>query len=147
VSADLIAQLRALRTVRVDLGDGVAVMVTRPNELDMSRMLPAIVRGDELDDDLCVKYVTGWHGVTDAVLLGDAVGSQTPAAFSPALWREVVGNREDWARTVAGEVMRSVEAYITKRAASLGKSSGSSTPGETASYSGTTGPSQDKPSA
>lgn len=142
MSAALIAQMRAKRTTWVDLGDGVAVAVLRPAELEMSRMVGAIARGEDLPDaDLCAKHVTGWRGITETTLLGESLGSAAPVPFDPELWAEIVSDREEWARAVAAEVMRSVEAYITKRTAAMGKSSGSSTNPPTGSCSGTTDPS------
>ena len=147
MSADLIAQMRALRTSRVDLGDGVSVDVMRPTALQLASLLPRLDRGDVLKAELCMEHVTGWYGVTEATLLGASVGSSAPVPFERELWREAASERPQWVTLAADHVIATIEAHLIRQGAAAKKSSGSSTPDETGSYSATTDPSPATPSA
>lgn len=147
MSADLIAQMRAQRTTRIYLGDGVSVDVMRPNALQLASLLPRLDRGDVLKSELCMEHVTGWHGVTEATLLGAAVGSSAPVEFDRDVWREAASERPQWVTLVADHVIGAIEAHLTGRGAAAKKSSGSSMSPETASPGATTDPSPATPSA
>lgn len=147
MSADLIAQMRALRTTCVDLGDGISVDVMRPTALQLASLLPRLDRGDVLKAELCMEHTTGWHGVTEAALLGASIGSSAPVPFSRDLWREAVSDRPRWVALVADRVINMIETHLTSQGIAAKKSSGSSTPAETGSYSATTDPSPVTPSA
>lgn len=149
MSAALIAQMRAARTTWVELGDGVAVAVIRPSEMEMAPFIRRLfIAGETVpDSELCYRWVTGWRGVTEALLLGDGLGSSSPAPWSADLWAEVVTDRREWSSKVAQAVVDAMQAHLSAKVASAGKSSGSSTNSPTGSYSATTDPSPATPSA
>lgn len=149
MSAALIAQMRAARTTWVDLGDGVAVAIIRPTELEMAAFVRRLfVAGESVPDtELCFRWVTDWRGVTEATLLGAGIGSSAPVPWSTEVWAEVVGDRKAWASAVAQAVVDAMQAHLTAKVATAGKSSGSSTTSPTGSFSATTDQSPATPSA
>ena len=115
-AADLIERLRDQRREWLDLSGEfgrepgtVRVRLTRPAEAEMPRLRGVLVA------DAAADWVDAWEGFTEAVLLGDDVGSVTPVPFSPDLWREFVCDRAAIAKRVFDRLAALVEAHLTAR--------------------------------
>lgn len=149
MSATLIAQMRAARTTWLDLGDGAAVAVIRPTEMEMAPFIRRLfIVGETVPDaELCYRWVTDWRGVTEATLLGGGLGSTAPVQWSADLWAEAVADRREWSSKVAQAVVDAMQAHLAAKVAAAGKSSGSSMNSPTGSFSATIDPSPATPSA
>lgn len=114
----LVKQLRAQRQSWVDLEPGKRVQIIRPAESEFSSFLS----GDGADRRIAVglehvgKYVTDWEGVTEAELLGAAVGSSDAVAFDASLWLEVAADRSPWFLAVSTAIMKSMTDHFEKKA-------------------------------
>jgi hypothetical protein len=99
VGADaLVAQLMAQRLRAVELGGGVSIKYEIPSAFAAMALSKASSRGD--GDEvirLTGQLIREWEGVTQATVLGAAVGSSDPAPFDPRLWRVLAGDRPSWA--------------------------------------------------
>lgn len=114
----LIDQLRAQRKTWVDLEPGKRVQIMRPPESEIGKFL-------HLEDgqkhmraelDQVVKYVTGWDGITEADLLGAAVGASDAVLFDAVLWAEVVADRGDWLKLVAQALLDAIVKHFEAKA-------------------------------
>jgi hypothetical protein len=116
----LITQLRAQRQSWVELEPGKQVQIIRPPEVDISAFLGGGAGGGRAISvglaQVC-QYVTGWQGVTEADLLGAAVGSSDAVPFDSALWAEVVADRGDWLNTVAQALLAAIVQHFEAKAA------------------------------
>ncbi len=108
------ATIKALREQRlfwVDLGDGLRVQCRRPVETDMHRFL-----GGVNVEHVC-EYVAGWEGVTEATLLGEAVGSSDPVPFDRELWAEWARDNAAVCGKVAQAMADAMSAFLSRREA------------------------------
>lgn len=109
----LVARLRARREKWVEVepaaGDKPAkeIRIIRPPESEFWRF-----GQDGASVDIACDFVTGWRGVTEADLLGEAVGASDPVDFDSALWKEVVRDRTGWLNKAASAVSQSVMDHI-----------------------------------
>lgn len=116
MSAAIIARLRSARQSWVELEPGKRIQIIRPPEADMQDFIPK--EGEsEVDRMLraATKYVTGWEGITEADLLGEALASPEPVKFDPALWAEVIRDNRGWMMKVAVGLMDAVSTYENAR--------------------------------
>ena len=95
MSAGLLQRLQAARERSVDLAPGLSVRYLRPTELETI----SIMRGRDAPLDVVVRHVIGWS-LTEADLLGAAVGASDPAECTDELRREVFADHADWLATV-----------------------------------------------
>ncbi|MEJ1938836.1 hypothetical protein WDZ92_52230, partial [Nostoc sp. NIES-2111] len=119
----LIARLREQRDswlVLREAGDGVteqAVCLRRPAEAEMPSYRPS---GGEtmhqvLTSAVC-RVAVNWRGITEADLLGAAVGSSDLVEFSQELWAEVVRDRSDWLSKCADHLMEQIHSHLSAKA-------------------------------
>lgn len=108
----LIEQLRAQRTGRVEVSPGKFLLVRRPLE---ATEMPRFFR--EPTPALFIGQVTGWDGITQADLLGAAVGASDPAVYTPELAAEALADHGDWLSKVADWLAHSIQQHIESKAA------------------------------
>lgn len=119
----LLTTLRAQRLRWVQVEPGIEVQFRRPLEAELARFAEGGVTVEHVCD-----YVVGWRGVTEATLLGAAVGSGDVADFTPALWSEYVRDRIDVVRCVAAAIADAVSTHLANKAAITKNSEPFSTP-------------------
>lgn len=110
-SASLIEQLRAQRTGRVEVEPGRVLLVRRP--LEVTEMA-AFFRGHD-PQALFIRHVVGWEGVTQADLLGAAIGAADPAPFSRELADEVLADKARWVGLAGEWIVEEIKNHIAKR--------------------------------
>lgn len=113
MSKALIEQLRAQRTGRVEVEPGKFLLVRRP--LEVTEMWRFFI--GENTQELFIKHVVGWDGVTQADLLGPAVGASDPAVFSRELADETLADKAEWVTQAGAWLANAIKAHIEKRAA------------------------------
>ena len=86
-TAALLAQARAAREVRCELGGGRVVWLLRPTALQMARL-----RGGFGIEELAGAAVR-WEGFRVCDLVGE---SAEPLQVDPALWRAMVEDNAQW---------------------------------------------------
>ena len=74
----------------VPLAGGIRVRVRRPYPTDL-----AVFLGGSITAEQVVKCVEAWEHVTEATLLGAAVGSEDPVEFNRELWADYVRDNPD----------------------------------------------------
>jgi hypothetical protein len=114
----LITQLRAQRQTWVDLAPGKRVQIIRPAESEIGDFF-RVTNGDRsmvCGLDQVAKFVTGWDGITEADLLGAAVGASDAVPFDAALWAEVVADRSDWLKLVAAALLDAIVRHFDQKA-------------------------------
>jgi hypothetical protein len=114
VSEQLVKQLRAQRESWVTVAEGVRIKIRRPSETQMAQLMSAKPL------DVACNHCVDWDGVTQALLLGDSVGSSDPVPFTPELWAEVVGDRVEWVTLLAEHVHQTALRYLQQKQAALG---------------------------
>jgi hypothetical protein len=113
----LIERLLAQRESWVELepaGGGLSarrVRVRRPPETEF-HMLAQGVEVEHLK-----AYVVGWDGITEADVLGAAVGASDPVPFDAALWGELAKDRPDWYRKAAHGLIEAITTHLAAKAA------------------------------
>lgn len=107
----LIRRLLEQRESRVELQPGVFVTVRRPDEAG----LPAWLK-DSRQADTYLQCVVGWSGMTEAVLLGPAVGGSEPIEFDAQLWLTAARDRGEWIQAISAHLAQQVEAHMSTRA-------------------------------
>ena len=114
----LIDQLRAQRKTWVDLEPGKRVQIMRPPESEIGKFLHFEDGQKHMRAELdqVVKYVTGWDGITEADLLGAAVGASDAVPFDAVLWAEVVADRGDWLKLVAQALLDAIVKHFEAKA-------------------------------
>ncbi len=107
--AVLLAQMEAGRTAWADLAKGRRVQFRRPLEDDMQRLrtMPVV--------DMVCEFVVGWEGITEADLLGAAVGSDAPVPFHAELWSRHLRDNLAHVEPVAAAIVRSVTEHVAAR--------------------------------
>ena len=101
MSEALLKRLMAQRERWVDLGGGRRVCFLRPAQTELRSLAGANFV------DVAAKAVIRWEGITEADILGPAVGSPDPAPFSPELWAA-------WSRDNIAHVEAVVEAVVAE---------------------------------
>jgi hypothetical protein len=117
----LIKKLHKQRERRVELSEGVSVIVRRPPEAD----IPSLRFGVTLDH--LRRYVVGWEGFTEATVLGAAIGANEPVEFDAELWAEIVADRQDWILKVSNELIGAMNAHYEQKLAAAKNSEPTST--------------------
>ena len=82
----------------------------RPLETELGKF-----RGGVDVEHLC-QYVCGWEGVTEADLLGPAIGANDAVDFSPALWAGLVRDRIDYVQPVAQAMVDAITDHLASKA-------------------------------
>lgn len=115
-SSDLVAALRAARQSWLPLPgcNGAEVRVLRPAEAEFGKLV-----GGVSAEHVCT-YVDGWRNVTEATLLGDAIGAEDPVDFSPALWAEWVRDRVECIEAVAKHIAQQISSHLQAKKAITG---------------------------
>ena len=101
----LVARLREQRMKWVDLADedGKRVRIIRPTETELG----SLFKGGQLSIGLeeVKRFVVDWEGITEADLLGPAIGAADAVPFDAALWAEVVADKVRWVRQLAQDIL------------------------------------------
>lgn len=105
----LIARIRAQRESWLEVEPGKELRIRRPAE---TRML-TLRNGVSLES--AVECVVDWRGLTEADLLGAAIGSSDPLPFDSALCLEVVADRVAWLEKISTRLVEQVVAFIAKK--------------------------------
>jgi len=106
----LLEQLRAQRTGRVEVAPGKVLLVRRP--LEATEM--PLFRGG-VEAELVTRQVVGWEGITEADLLGAAVGASSPVPWSAELCAEVLADRSGWLSAAAEWLVQAIRAHLDAR--------------------------------
>lgn len=107
----LLAQMRDKRKRWVELGDGRAVQVIRPTEVELARHF---LRGGRVvvEPEVLVQFTCDWRGFTEADLLGAAVGSEDAVPFHQDLWAEVVSDKSEWLNKAASALIELMTEHL-----------------------------------
>lgn len=120
----LLAQLLASRRRTVEVEPGKLLVYLRPTEEQI--LLLAAKRTNALT--LARANLQAWEGITEADLLGSAIGATDPAPFTPELAAEVLADRAStWQTVLVDHLVHEVKAYVAQREAQRKNSSPSST--------------------
>lgn len=119
----LVKKLRLARTSWLNLesdvpGSTKRVRIIRPAETEIGEFLQRAPDGGlrlVADVPQCKRFVVDWEGITEADLLGAAVGSSDPLPFSPELWAEVCADRADWCRVVSVGLVEVITAHTAAK--------------------------------
>lgn len=117
MSEQLIKRLREQRMTWIVVDDASVpqkrLRIIRPTEVEIAQHM---LRGGEafVGFEQVVLFVVDWDGVTEADLLGAAVGAADPVAFSTALWREVASDRVSWVRLAAQAILDAAATHSEK---------------------------------
>jgi hypothetical protein len=119
--ASLLKQMREQREFRVELeaGDGrpaKRVWLLRPLEAAELHLVATGVSVDAI-----VRFTTRWEGFTEADLLPGA-GASDAVDYHADLWREMVGDRRDWAKRCAEDLVAQIARRASERQAASGNS-------------------------
>lgn len=107
----LLDKLRAQRESSAEVEPGKAFTVRRPLAAHMHKLRAGVT------PELVCEHVTGWTGITEADLLGAAVGASDPAPFAPELAAEVLCDRPEWLQEVTRKLVEMVNAWFQQREA------------------------------
>lgn len=110
-AAALIAKLQAARESSVEVATGKRLKVRRPLEADMPRFRNGV------SVELACECVVGWEGVTEADLLGAAVGASDDVPFDAGVAAETLRDRVDWVEKVSRHVAELITTHIEQRVA------------------------------
>lgn len=116
-------RILSTRRSRVELQPGVFAVVQRPAEGELAEFNRVVQGAGDIPGLL--RWVVGWDGVTEGVLLGD--GSASPVGWSLPVAQLAFVDRVDWVTIVVAEMVRLITEHRVRREAALGKPSGSST--------------------
>lgn len=106
--AALVDKLRAQRTHQADVLPDRWIKFLRPTAAQM----PALRGG--FDVALVARQCVDWN-LTEADLLGPAVGSSDPAPFSADAALEVLSDRPEFAEAVTTKLVEVISAWFEKR--------------------------------
>lgn len=121
----LLAQMRAARRRSVEVEPGKRLVYLRPTEEQILQLGARRIRAV----DLARSQIVDWEGVTEADLLGSAVGSADPAPFSPEIAAEVLADRAStWLPALVDHLIATVQGFMEAREAQRKNSLPSSTP-------------------
>lgn len=122
MSKALIAQLLAQRESTCDLREetdekhALRLRVRRPPETEWGRFLAKGVAMEAMRD-IVIDYAIGWHGFTEADLMGDGIGNSDAVEFSRDLWAVVIADRADWVSIAFNHLLKLVNEYYSQREA------------------------------
>lgn len=112
----LIEQLRAGRRKWIEVAPGKHVRIVRPPETALHEFVtPGEANGMQAGMAQVVRYVDGWRDITQADLLGAAIGADEPAEFSPELWAEVVADRRAWMQAIGAALINAMVEHETAK--------------------------------
>ena len=109
-TARLIARMDEQRTRWADMPDGKRLQFRRPLETDMHRF-----RGGMGVEELC-GHLCGWHGFTEADLLGPAIGSSDVLPFAPELAVRVVRDRAAYVAPLMDAMVQAITEHLDTKA-------------------------------
>ncbi|MBY0467605.1 MAG: hypothetical protein K2Q07_01360 [Burkholderiaceae bacterium] len=107
----LLKQRLEQRTLRCEVEPGKVLLMRRPLEGQFGRLKGGVTR------ELLAEFAFDWKGVTEADLLGAAIGAEDEAPFSQELLTDVLHERTEWANKAAKELIDSITAYLAQREA------------------------------
>lgn len=105
MSDDLIKRLLALRESLVEVEPGKRVRIRRPAEAQV----PAFAAATPIER--VRDNVVGWEGITEADILGPALGGDAEVSFDAALWGEIVSDRIVWLKIVHEALIEAINAH------------------------------------
>jgi hypothetical protein len=111
-AATLIAKALEQREQWVDLGGGKRVRIRRPAAAEMFKFAR-----NEVTAETFLRCAVGWEGITEAHILGAAVGSSDPAPWSVDLWLTLALDNMDWMQAVSEAIVGMVSTYMEQREA------------------------------
>jgi hypothetical protein len=111
--AALLRQMREQRQFFVQLESGKRVFLLRPQE---AAEMHHVINGVSVD--AIVRFTVKWEGFTEADLLPG--GASDAVDYHVDLWRELVGDRRDWASKIADEMVAQIERRAAQRKAESG---------------------------
>lgn len=100
----------AQREQWVDLEPGKRVRVRRPDETEVLTL-----RRGNVTPEQWARCCVGWDGITEADLLGAAIGSSDLAEFSVELWVIVVRDHVEWLGKVADKVVEMISVHLAQK--------------------------------
>lgn len=118
----LLAQMRARREFWVELEDanhpGLAVQLRRPADGEMA---PFVQRDGEqayivANREAIRTSAVGWRGMTQAVLLGPAIGAADEVLFHADLWGELLLERPVWVAACRTALIEAITAHLNQQA-------------------------------
>ena len=110
----LIRKLQAQRERDVEVAPGKVLVFRGPPETEFGRFMRPGVGMEAAIADVR-DYVIGWRGITEADLLGSAVGASDEVPFSRELWCEVIPNRADWVKAVAPKLLDYIVDHVQRQ--------------------------------
>ena len=117
----LLKKMRALRQSSVDLGNGRAMVILRPTDLQVSRDIIRPAQRDGVavfdivfDTDRLHQHVVDWRGFTEADLLQN--GSNDPVDYAPELAQEALACNVGWLTAVLTALQTAVTDQLAARA-------------------------------
>lgn len=121
----LLAQLRNGRRRMVEVEPGKVLVYLRPTEEQILQMASQRI----VSTTLARGQLVNWEGITEADLLGPAIGSADLAAFSLEIAAEVLSDRATtWQSALVNHMMVEVTSFMAERALQRKNSSPSLTP-------------------
>lgn len=124
----LLAQLRAARTLWVEIAEGKAIQLLRPLEADAVSLIRNGMAG-ELGLEDVKRCAIGWRGVTEADLVGKGVGSDDAVPFDAEVLAEALGDNIVWLEKAINGLSSAVLQRMEARVAAKGNSPATSTHG------------------
>lgn len=107
----LLDKLRTQRESTVEIEPGKTLTVRRPLAAQMNTLRQGVT------PELVASHITGWANVTEADLLGAAIGASDPAPFSAELVAEVLADRPEWLAKASDKLVECVNAWFEQRGA------------------------------
>lgn len=105
----LLDKMRAQRESTVEVEPGKTLTIRRPLAAQMNTLRNGVT------PELIAGHVTGWGNVTEADLLGSAVGSSDPAPFTAELVAEVLADKPEWLSKAADKLVEVVNGWFEQR--------------------------------
>jgi hypothetical protein len=110
-AASLIARMREQRERWVEVAPGKRVKIRRPAEAEYGRFARIHEASVVQMLEHVRQYVVGWEGITEADLIGTAVGSEEPVAFTAELWAELISDRVAWVQPIMDKLVEIMNAH------------------------------------
>jgi hypothetical protein len=110
-AAALVKAMRAQREAWLELRKvpEQKLLVRRPTESQYPKLR------DGVPMEMCVSCIVGWEGVTEADLLGAAIGASDPVPFHPDVMNEALQDRTTWAVKVQNKIVEMVNAHFQQK--------------------------------
>jgi hypothetical protein len=103
----LLGLLVAARTRKFQAAEGVEIVYTLPSMFRSAKLVDAMRSGDGDEIiDVLLPILTGWSGITEAMLLGPSVGASSPAVFEPEVARIALADRPGWVTELAMHALK-----------------------------------------